>query len=213
MPLLKFLSTTHVSTVLQEKSRNTQHGDPACICRDPACVRVCMGPCIHACMKSGVCMHTCMEIHGDLARTWCEHGENPETRRVGIQCACIGMWQACEHETLRACMHAGPACACVHSWGPGANVDGDPACLHGGPGACMHGGDPVRVCGDPACARLCGGPACAWGSSGHGQEPVLRIKVWEPACEAFTMQKSSVEKKRPCSNCLPYSLQGHQECV
>jgi hypothetical protein len=155
---------------------------------------------MRACMKSGMCMRTCLGIHGDLARarmrTRCEHGENPETRHVEIQRACIGIWRACVHETLRACVRAGPACVCVHSWGPGANVDGDPACLRGGPGACVRGGDPVRVCGNLACARVRGGPACAWGSSGHGQESVPHMKVWEPACEAFTMQKSSVEKKK-----------------
>jgi hypothetical protein len=75
------------------------------------------------------------------------------------------------------------------------------ACIHGDlvrmwtgiQRACV--GDLVHVCGDLACARVHGGTVCAWGSSGHSQESVLCMKVWEPTCEAFTMQKLSVEKK------------------
>jgi hypothetical protein len=137
MPLLKFLSTTHVSTVLQEKSQNTLHGDPwgsnTCTHEDPvrarreipkhaawgssvrtsgSGVRAWDPACFHA-WRSGLCVHAfmgtrCVCTHGDLVRA-----------RMGIQHACVGgLVPACAVGTR--CV--GGSGMCVYAWGSGVRM-------------------------------------------------------------------------------------------
>ena len=209
---IKILSTTYISTVLQEQSQNT-------LCMQGPGVRACvMTWCVHAWESSmpacvarpGACVHAgirrvrthmgvwhgrgdpactgrgsvlCMHVHGDPVRV-----------RMGVLRSCVGTrcvhaWESCVHafvrgDPVRARMVI--LRACVHAWGPSACTHGDRACVdlvHACAGSSMHSGDSMRACVRTGIRYGCEDPA------GTGRRSIPCMKAWEPACNVFAMKK------------------------